>query len=395
MPAGLRVPFGWKDERLWEPRQVPNGKGCGCVCPACQRPLIAKQNHPTPHFAHAPGADCPKALETAIHLAAKQLIADRQALRLPVLTFTNPYARPNWGRPTQPETIYVERTIPLSDVRLEEWLGDIRPDIVVTSGAHTYLVEIAVTHFVDDAKQAKIDARQVPTVEIDLRGLRRQTTFAELADVLFTANPYPAEWRYHPRIVELTQAAKQEAEIACAIAEQAWQAQEAAEKAEAETRRAEAAANAAALDAEMAKIRKYRELPADRKLAVNCRYIALTPAQLGKLTTFVPWENKWYCPRAVWQSAALAFFAHQQAQQDEICGRYLPAEIDPKLCLSWLELRFPIDPANDGEKHAVAYWKYINFMLGIGVLWKGKGLYFLNIPPTIWVGMQVIKPPKG
>lgn len=389
MPPMLRVPFGWKDERLWEPRQVPNGKACGCICPACRRRLIAKQNHTTPHFAHAPGDDCAKAVETAIHLAAKQLIADRQALRLPVLRFINPYARA-FGEIPQPEVIYVERTIPLTSVRLEEWLGDIRPDIVVTSGADTYLVEIAVTHFVDAAKQAKIDARQVPTVEIDVSRFRRQITFAELADLLFTTQPYPAEWRYHPKIAELTQGAAAEAEFAREIEEQRRQAKAETEQAIA----AERAAEKAALDAHMAKVRKYRKLDPARKLAANCRYIGLSPAQLRKLTTFVPWENKWYCPREVWQSAVLVYLAHQQAVQTEIFGRYLPAEIDPKVGLMWLELRFPIDPANDEDKHAVAYWKYINFLLGIGILWKGEGLYFINIPPADWAEMKVIKPPQ-
>lgn len=383
MPPTLRVPFGWKDDRLWEPGQVPNGKACGCVCPACQRPLIARQNHQTPHFAHAPGADCPKALETAIHLAAKQLIADRQALRLPVLTFTNPDARASFGRKPQAEDIYREHTVPLTQVRLEAWLGDIRPDIVVTSGADTYLVEIAVTHFVDAAKQAKIDARQVPTIEIDLRGLRRQTTFAELADVLFTTKPYPAEWRYHPKIAELTHAAEQDAARRREIAAEMWQ----VEEAEAEARRAAAAAEKAELDARMAKIYKYRNLAPDRKLAANCRHIGLTPAQLRKLTTFVPWESKWYCPRPVWQSAVLVYLAHTQAEQTKILGRYLPAEIDLKLCRHWVEMRFPIDPANDEDKHAVAFHKYIKFLLGIGLLWQGHGLTYLNIPPEAWGNM--------
>jgi hypothetical protein len=237
-----------------------------------------------------------------------------------------------------------------------------------------------------------LDARQVPTIEIDLRGLRRQTTFAELADVLFTTQPYPADWRYHPKIAELTHAAKQEAEIARELEEQMRQAQAAVEKAEAEERRAAAAAKKAALDAEMAKIRKYRKLDPDRKLAANCRYIGLTPAQLRKLTTFVPWENKWYCPRPVWQSAVLVYLAHEQAEQTKIFGRYLPAEIDLKLCRMWLELRFPIDPANDEDKHAVAFQKYIKFLLSIGLLWQGEGLTYLNLPPEVWAGMVVIKP---
>lgn len=55
---------------------VPNGKECGCICPACKKPLQAKnagevREH---HFAHQPGVDCPTALETALHFLAKDKI---------------------------------------------------------------------------------------------------------------------------------------------------------------------------------------------------------------------------------------------------------------------------------------------------------------------------------
>ena len=55
---------------------VPNGNGCGCVCPACKKPLQARnagliREH---HFAHQAGVDCPTAYETSLHLLAKEKI---------------------------------------------------------------------------------------------------------------------------------------------------------------------------------------------------------------------------------------------------------------------------------------------------------------------------------
>ena len=55
---------------------VPNGNDCGCICPACKKPLQAKnagriKKH---HFAHQSGVDCPTAVETALHLLAKEKI---------------------------------------------------------------------------------------------------------------------------------------------------------------------------------------------------------------------------------------------------------------------------------------------------------------------------------
>lgn len=55
---------------------VPKGNDCGCVCPACKQPLQAKNAGPKRdhHFAHQPGVDCPGALETVLHLLAKERI---------------------------------------------------------------------------------------------------------------------------------------------------------------------------------------------------------------------------------------------------------------------------------------------------------------------------------
>lgn len=55
---------------------VPNGKACMCVCPACKGLLLARNNgkQKIHHFAHQPGVDCPTAYETSLHLVAKDKI---------------------------------------------------------------------------------------------------------------------------------------------------------------------------------------------------------------------------------------------------------------------------------------------------------------------------------
>ena len=55
---------------------VPNGKECGCICPACKKPLQAKNGGQVRehYFAHQPGVDCPTALETTLHFLAKDKI---------------------------------------------------------------------------------------------------------------------------------------------------------------------------------------------------------------------------------------------------------------------------------------------------------------------------------
>lgn len=57
---------------------VPVGNKCGCFCPACKEPLIAK-NQGTKrkhHFAHQSGTECDYAVESMLHILAKDKIRE-------------------------------------------------------------------------------------------------------------------------------------------------------------------------------------------------------------------------------------------------------------------------------------------------------------------------------
>jgi competence CoiA-like predicted nuclease len=67
----LKLPFGLKDNKLVDATQVERGAKCGCSCPACGHPLIARKgNKKINHFAHIKSPECANAVETALHLAA-------------------------------------------------------------------------------------------------------------------------------------------------------------------------------------------------------------------------------------------------------------------------------------------------------------------------------------
>lgn len=59
--------------------EVPNGNKCGCVCPSCKENLIAKNQGKTDrkhHFAHQSGTECDYAVESMLHLLAKEKIRE-------------------------------------------------------------------------------------------------------------------------------------------------------------------------------------------------------------------------------------------------------------------------------------------------------------------------------
>lgn len=176
----LRVPFGLKEGRMWSPKQVAHGLQCGCVCPACQAPLVAKatdSEHRRPHFAHLAETNCRAGYETALHKKAKQLLADHAALLLPPWNGQDGMANPprladdegRWwnGMPVE----YPSRLIQLQGVRLEEIQSDYIPDAIASDDQGELLVEIRVTHAVDSLKRRRIQAEGKRLVEIDLSNL--------------------------------------------------------------------------------------------------------------------------------------------------------------------------------------------------------------------------------
>ena len=72
-----KIPYALnQDGVLVHVDSVPNGNNCGCICPACKKPLQARnagliKMH---HFAHQSGVECPNAYETVMHLLAKEKI---------------------------------------------------------------------------------------------------------------------------------------------------------------------------------------------------------------------------------------------------------------------------------------------------------------------------------
>lgn len=204
---GESIPFALSesDQRVYEPRAVPLGKLCGCVCPGCRQPVYAKHcmsGKRAPHFAHAPSSDCASGFETALHLAAKQLIEARGVLAFPSLVVAINVLDAG-GRAHKPsrELVAAGRRA-LTNVVLEQALGEIRPDVRVDAeGIGAVLIEVAVTHFVDEHKLARIEQRGVAALEIDLSMLR-DATFAALETALFD-DPSHTTWLYHPQIAEI------------------------------------------------------------------------------------------------------------------------------------------------------------------------------------------------
>lgn len=76
MQNDLKLPFGLKDGELVSIDSVPSGLECGCVCPVCNKKLVARKGDKKVHyFAHHSIAKCSG--ETLLHYLAKYFLAKR------------------------------------------------------------------------------------------------------------------------------------------------------------------------------------------------------------------------------------------------------------------------------------------------------------------------------
>ena len=162
-----------------------SGIGCNCTCPRCGEILIAKlaNQRRAKHFAHhpdAPPCDIQVAQQTALHRMAKVIIAREKKVVLPPVTFnltdTQEYKQLS---PTlkylcekdAKEQVFEYKgatRVGFDSVKLEKRLSNIIPDLICSRQGTECLIEITVTHPVDEQKVSAARELGLSMVEMNL-----------------------------------------------------------------------------------------------------------------------------------------------------------------------------------------------------------------------------------
>lgn len=156
--------------------KVPNGLSCNCTCLNCGHSLVAKNRgkQNAHHFAHYNKKECQYAYETMVHEMAKEIFLENaNIITLPryIQYFTEIY------RSIDISKIYTD----FISSSVEKNLGDIIPDILLEDkNGRILLIEIKVTHKVDDNKKDKLLKKKLSCLEIDLSSLNESITKDEL-----------------------------------------------------------------------------------------------------------------------------------------------------------------------------------------------------------------------
>lgn len=153
---------GTADGRPMSVSDAVRGASCACFCLVCGSPVVARKGDVVAwHFAHLGAAgDCGGGPETALHAAAKALLRSGGPFRLPSVGDV-------FGRVA--ETLWEGEELPASPssgvpVVIDVALRSIDDD-------ELFFVELAVTHFCDEAKVTSLIELGRPCVEVDLSAL--------------------------------------------------------------------------------------------------------------------------------------------------------------------------------------------------------------------------------
>jgi hypothetical protein len=209
--------------------QVERGLKCYCTCPGCGERLIAKKGEVnTAHFAHESGGQCVGGYESSVHLAVKEIIQKLKMITLPecnFLIYGGQGRDRHFYEHTNPINIYrsieefeyktkdllaysniPSRKFEFNKVDLEVNLGDVRPDIVCSFGETKLFIEVAFTHFVDEFKLLKLNARGVSTLEIDVSNFHACNLSFEILEELILSNGPQKKWLLNARAEHIAKA---------------------------------------------------------------------------------------------------------------------------------------------------------------------------------------------
>lgn len=150
-----------KEGKLVHIDDVPNGDECNCFCPHCKSHLCAKNGGKikTHHFAHLSGADCKSAVESALHIMAKDILSKHKRIMLPPIS-----------------EIEQAKSIEFTEVELEKTSDfGLRPDCECYYGKESekrIWIEFKRTHAVDQKKKGKIISAKIDCIEIDINSCK-------------------------------------------------------------------------------------------------------------------------------------------------------------------------------------------------------------------------------
>lgn len=225
---------------------VPSGLACNCTCPGCGEKLVAKKGPKLDHhFSHKSDSDCTSGYETSLHLAVKAILERQKQIMLPdciaqhapqerqifaegslrivselAFSYLEHDPRNTWKYADQFDRNYARNgygvirggLVTFDRIAVEQREENIIPDLIGYIKDRPIYIEVAVTHFVDDAKMDKLRALDVSTIELDFSNqVNRVLSWDELEKRLLTEKK-GTRWLWNRRANALADQDRQQRE---------------------------------------------------------------------------------------------------------------------------------------------------------------------------------------
>ena len=174
----MLLEYAIKDGKLINVKDVERGLKCGCICPSCREPVIARKgDKKTFHFAHHGDYVCKYAVESSLHLLSKDIISEANLFTLPKRTVQYIENGTSFDLEDSKE-IRVDR------VEVEQYDRKVKPDLIIYSDETKYHVEIYVTHKADEKKIEKLKNDNIYSIEIDLSNVGENISREQIKKIL-------------------------------------------------------------------------------------------------------------------------------------------------------------------------------------------------------------------
>lgn len=212
------VPFGYSEshDRLFDVYQVDSGKRCGCVCPSCRAPLIARRGRKKIwHFAHDSKSElfnklekCSYSFFVSARMMARQLIGDSLLIKLPKCEIVLTERIPNSDRYVEiSETVTASRQVRLQGVAVDGHVGGCSVDLLGNVDGYLLAIVFAYPGREDFGRFAGLNDSKTGVVVISFDSLKERLLMANAqgrtySDMLadFISNDVQSKaWIYHPR----------------------------------------------------------------------------------------------------------------------------------------------------------------------------------------------------
>ncbi|PLW79447.1 hypothetical protein C0585_07715 [Candidatus Woesearchaeota archaeon] len=174
----VKLEIGMKNGKSIYISEVESGLHNDIVCPCCKTPLIAnKGGKKAHHFSHQSKKECGGALESSLHLVAKEILEESKEFWIPHVdcgfSHKKKYGFFSKARKLKIESVKIEKKINLENSEKDIDQDFFVPDIIFEYKGRKLIVEIFVTHKTPEEKIVKIKKSNISAIEIDLSKFSR------------------------------------------------------------------------------------------------------------------------------------------------------------------------------------------------------------------------------